>query len=146
MEVVRRRALKRAMIEPLDVARLDDINAVGGLQPAFDQKKTFLRNCQAKFFEQLRRDDRVRNARFIFEADEDKSFSRARTLPTDHVPRDANGLAVLTIRKIDRAPHILQMRPQESHWMRSNGEREPGIIGGQAFDIGHVRQWRTPIL
>src|SRR3954468_22788168 len=117
MEVVRCRPFKLAVVEAFDTTGLDDVNPIVSLQAAFDQEKAFLRNGEAQFFEELRRDDGVGDAGFIFEADENETFRGAGTLPTDHVAGDANSLAMLAIGQIDCAPDILQMRTQKCHWM-----------------------------
>src|SRR5204862_2588497 len=92
MEVIRGRALELAVVEAFDVAGLDDVNTVGGLQAAFDQEEAFLCDGEAKLFEKLRGDDRVGDAGFVFEADEDKAFGSTRALAADDVARDADDL------------------------------------------------------
>jgi len=51
VEIVRRRSLQLPVIQPFDISGLDHVNAVGRLQAAFNQEKTFLSDGQAQFLE-----------------------------------------------------------------------------------------------
>ena len=112
--------MKLAVIEAFDAAGLDDVNAVGGLEAAFDEEKTFLRDGEAKFFEELRGDNGVGDAGFIFEADENETFRRSRPLPANNVASNANRLAMLPVRQIDGAPNFFEMPTEKTHRMRPN--------------------------
>ena len=98
MEIVRGGALELAVVKAFDVAGLDDVNAVGGLEAAFDEEEAFLGDDEPQFFEELWSDDGVGDAGFVFEADENEPFGGAGALATDHVARDADDLAVLAVR------------------------------------------------
>ena len=135
--------MKLAVVEAFDVAGLDDVNAVGGLEAAFDEEKTFLGDGEAKFFEELRRDDGIGDAGFVFEADENEAFGGAGALATDDVAGDADDLAVLAIREIDGAPDVFEVRAEEGHGMRADRQRKAGVIGGEALEIGHVGERRV---
>ena len=138
--------MKLAVIEAFDVAGLDNVHAVSGLEAAFDEKKTFLGDGEAKFFEELRRDDGVGDAGFVFEADENEAFGGAWALAANDVAGDANDLAVLALRKIDGAPDIFKMRAEKGHGVWANGERETGVIGSKALEVGHVGERRGAIV
>src|SRR5437899_2983018 len=74
----------------LDAARFDVDDAVGLLHLALDDEGSLLRDEQPAFFKKFGRDDRIRDAGLVFEADEHDAFGRAGPLPADHVARDAH--------------------------------------------------------
>jgi hypothetical protein len=75
MKIVRGAANQLLVPQGFDVASLHENGAVGVLQMAFDNQKTFLRNHQAQLFKKGRRHDGVGHAGFIFQADEDKTLA-----------------------------------------------------------------------
>ena len=68
----------------LDDSGFDGDHAVLVLQNAFNYEKWIVHDDGVIFFEKLRRDDDVRDAGFIFEAQEYESFRGARALANDN--------------------------------------------------------------
>ena len=112
------------MRQAFDLLRFHMNHIVDVLQPAFDQKKSFLRNQQALRFKHRRCDDRVADAGFIFKADENKTLGSARTLAADHIARNANGAAMRCLRQISRAPNPGQEIIPDSQDYQTNLEKE----------------------
>ena len=139
MKIIGGGALELPVVEAFDVAGLDDVDAVGGLEAAFNEEEAFLGDGEAEFLEEGRRDDGVADAGFVFEADEDKAFRGAGALAADDVAGDANSLAMFATREVDGAPDVLEVRAQEGHGVRTDGEGKAAVIGGEAFEFGHVR-------
>src|SRR4029453_4496535 len=54
------------------------------LQSAFDEKKFSSDDDKSIFRKQVRRDDRIRNAGFVFETEKHEALCGARTLASDH--------------------------------------------------------------
>ena len=84
-----RRSGAREM-EGLDNAGLYRNDSILILQNAFDQQKRVVYHRGVIFFKELRRDDDVGDAGFIFKAEKYKSFGRSRTLANDHGSSHAN--------------------------------------------------------
>ena len=108
-----------AVGEGFDFFGFNDHDVVGVLDLAFDDEKVFLRDEEALFFEELRRDDGVGDAGFVFEADEDKTFGGAGSLTANDVAGDANALAVAGFWEIRGAPNIFELGTQQSHRVRA---------------------------
>src|SRR5262245_55285118 len=68
----------------------------------------------------LRPDDEVRYARFIFQCYKRNASRRAWTLTQEHDPGHANAAAVNNGFQFNRAQDalLLQLLPEEGHWMR----------------------------
>src|SRR4030095_6789940 len=83
------------------------------LQTTFDEEKFAANNGEAILREQVRRDDGVGNAGFIFEAQEDKPFRSAGTLACDNGTGDADISPIANVGEIDGANDIegVQYRP-----------------------------------
>ncbi len=85
----RGRELKR-----LDAPRFNGNHTVLVLQRSPDQQKRMMYNNGMVAFEQLRRDNNIRDTGFVLEAQKNKTLSGARTLPNDHRSHDTHALAV----------------------------------------------------
>ncbi|MEX2382771.1 MAG: hypothetical protein WD490_10335, partial [Opitutales bacterium] len=55
-------------------------DAIAGLEDTCNGEEGFLTDDEPVFFEELRADDRIADAGFVFEADEDDSLCRPGTL------------------------------------------------------------------
>ena len=104
-----------------DAAGFDDDDVVGVLHGAFYFQKRFLRDDEPQFLEKFGRDDGVAHARFIFQADENKTFGRAGTLAANDVAGNPHYLPVPGLGKIARGPNARQLRAHQGHGMRAGG-------------------------
>ena len=85
MEIVRLASDELLVQKRLDLLRFDQNDAVGILHFAFDDEKRFLRDHEPQLLKQIGRHDRIRDAGFIFQTDEDKSLRCARPLPANDI-------------------------------------------------------------
>ena len=84
MEIVRVAAGGWAMIERGDVFGADVNDIMMILQAAFDDEKRFMDDEEPLLLEELRCDDGVGHAGFVFKTHEGETFSGARTLPANN--------------------------------------------------------------
>ena len=87
----------------IDAAGLDHGGSAGVLDFAVNGEEGFLGDGEASLFEELRGNDGVGDAGFIFEADEDESFRGAGSLAADDQSGDANVLSI-SATAADRRP------------------------------------------
>jgi len=87
----------------LDARSLHMDDGIDVLERAFEEEKLALNHGGAIAIENVRRDDDVRNAGFVFEADEDETFRCAGTLARDHAAGYTDVAAIGRVRKIDGA-------------------------------------------
>ena len=95
--------------------------------------------------ENIRRDDDVRNAGFVFEAEEDETFCCAGTLPRDDTSGNADPAAVGDACQIARAenPQRLQFLAAIGHGMRTDRHARAVEIGDEPFfGCHHVERGR----
>src|SRR5688572_22259460 len=84
----------------LDARGLHMDDVVDVLDGAFEKKELALNHGGAISIQNIRRDDDVRDACFIFETHEDEAFRSSRPLSCDHAARHANQAAVGSVREI----------------------------------------------
>src|SRR5688572_8112809 len=80
----------RGFGESFDFFRFDVDDAMLILQFPGDAERGFLRDHETAGLEERWNDNHVGDARFVFEADEDKTFCGARTLTADDRARDGD--------------------------------------------------------
>ena len=83
VKIMGNRRAESVVGQGIDAAGLDHGGAAGVLDFALDGKEGFLGDGEAPLFEELRGNDGVGHAGFIFEADEDKSLCGAGALAAD---------------------------------------------------------------
>ena len=86
---------------------MDDVIDV--LQRAFEEKELALNDRGAIALENIRRDDDVGNAGFVFEAEEDEAFCGAGTLSCDDTSGNANPATVGDTCQIARAENTQRL-------------------------------------
>ena len=118
---MRVRQRQRPRIQRLHLLRPHVDHLLDILQPPLDQQKRLLRNQQPVPLKKRRRHHHIRDPRLVLQAQENKSFRRARPLPANHHPGHRHPLPVLPRRQIARAQHPLQLRPQQIHGMPPHG-------------------------
>ena len=116
------------------------VGSAGVLDFTMDGKEGFLGNGEPPLFEELRVNDGVGHASFIFEADEDESFGGAGALAANDHSRDANVLSISALRQIARQGHVGKSLTNEGHGMASRGDAGAGKIGIETLKGIHAKQ------
>src|SRR5580765_2985219 len=127
MEVVGESGGRGVGFEAMDPLSFDMDDAVNILEDAFDNKIGFFSNYKAAFFKKVWRNDRVSDAGFIFDADENKSFRCAGPLTANDVAANFQAGAIFGVREIGGAPDILKAGAQNRHRMAAGGEVHPFV-------------------
>ena len=83
--------------------RFDKHDIIGILHFSFDEQKRLFRNHEPDALKQIRRHNRIGNSGLILQADEDKSFRRARPLTANHISRNLKRGSMAAPRP-DRSP------------------------------------------
>ena len=122
---------------------MDDIIDV--LQRAFEEKKLALNDRGAVAVENIRRDDDVGNAGFVFKAEEDETFRGAGTLSRDDAAGNANPRPLGMPAQIARAENTqrLQFLAAIGHRMRADRHARAAEVGDEPFfGCHHVERGR----
>jgi len=153
MKVMRAAADEVFVVEAFDVVGFDGDDIVNVLETAGDEEERFLGDDETEFLEEVRVDDGIGDAGFVFKADEDEAFGGAGTLAANDVAGDADELVVAGVREIGGAENVFQsgtrgsssfqVRADQGHWVRAGGEVEAGEIGLETFEGVHGAQRRT---
>ena len=108
MEIVGGAADEVFVLEALDVMGFDADDVVHVLETAGDEEKRFLGNDEAKLLEQLRLNNGVRDARFIFKAYEHEALGCAGALTANDIAGDSDDLLVAGVAQIGRAEDVVE--------------------------------------
>lgn len=106
------------------------------LNEAINLKEGFRRDEETRLFVKRRRDDDIRNARFIFQTQEDKALRGARTLTANHHSSGLEGCFVRSSANLARIPSFRQVLAQKLHRMPTNCHSGRGVIAR------HTLWWR----
>jgi hypothetical protein len=126
-------------VERLDDRGFDGDDAILVLQRAFDDEERVVHDGGVIFLEELRLDDDVRDASFVFEAQKDKTFCGAGALANNDGACHADKCAVTKRGETRRRQNsaAVEFRAMMRHRMVANGETGTVKIGDQTFFVIH---------
>lgn len=116
-------------------------HAVLELESAEDAEEGLLDDDETEFFKKLRVDDDVCDAGFVFEADEDDPFGRARSLTADHGAGDGERLIVLEKTEVGGTFEMFrEARAENGHRMAPGRDTGEDVIRMDPLVVGHGRE------
>ena len=132
----------------LDASGLHVDNVIDVLNRTFEKKKLALNNGSAILIENIRSNDDVGNAGFVFEADEDEAFGCSWPLARDHAAGHADITAIGCMREIDGAKNAETVQPFAAigHRMRADGHAGAVEVRDETFFVGHDLERRRLVL
>src|SRR5436190_6468315 len=116
---------------------MDDVIDV--LERTLEKKKLALNHRGAVLIENVRRDDDIRNAGFVFEADEDETFGCAGALARNHTAGHTDITPIRSVREIDGAEYAKTIQPLAAIGHRVRTDRHAGAVevGNETLFMGH---------
>ncbi len=119
-------------------------NIVLILQNAFDKQKRMMDDDGVVLRKKLRGDNGIGDARFVFEAEENKAFGCARPLTGNHRASNADLHAVALRLQLRRGQDtkLDELGAMKSERMRANCQASALKIGDEAFFRGHGEERR----
>ena len=123
----------------LDARGLHMNDVVDILKGAFEEKELPLNHGGAISIENVRCDDDVRDAGFIFEADENETFRGSGPLARNDAAGHADVAAIGDVREIDGAENAeaVQSLPAIGHRVWTDGQAGTGEVCNETFFVRH---------
>ena len=140
MEIMRLRRGEAGAGEGFDSAGFYVDDAVLVLHHAFDREEGLFADSQAVLLEDLRGDDDVGGAAFVFEADEDEAFCGAGALAADDESADPHERSAFGLLKLGGEPKVGEFFADEGHRVCAGGEADGAVVGVGALDGRHGRE------
>ena len=127
-------------IERRDALGFHVDHAVLVLERSFDAQKPAARDDHAVALENVRRNDHIGNAGFVFEREENKALCCAWPLARDDASGNAHESIVAAVSEVVGRMNALSAQggTMVGHWVRAGGEPSAGVVGGNALVCGHL--------
>ena len=140
VKIMRNIGIQAGKVEAIDAPGFDVDGAIAALGWTFDDQERLAGDLESLHFEEGWRDNRVADARFVFQTYEANPLGCARALTADDHSTNAHLLAVLHLFEISRTPEIGHAVADEGHRMRTSRQTQAGIIGLKSLEGVHSAQ------